>query len=191
MYQYSRNTPQVYIDPDGQEIRFANAESARHGLSDAKAGLPPSQRAALTTVTAGGKTTLKVNGDDAKAAGPNSLLGRLAAESASSKVVQVTYVKPTDTITVVGNSGAKENTSLEAQTTELNKRNPSSDPNDKQYVDGLTLFAHGDKSVPAHSADAGTTDSYVSDEAVDSPGTFYEEVVVHAGTFVTTDDPTA
>jgi hypothetical protein len=55
----------------------------------------------------------------------------------------------------------------------------------------MTLASHGNADFPFHSADPGVTDSYISREAADSPATFYEEVLVQAGTFIKTDDPTA
>jgi RHS repeat-associated protein len=185
MYSHTRNNPLVFVDPDGKEIRFANADSAKHGLSDARAGLPPSQRSAVSTVTANGKTSLSVNADAAKAAGPNSLLGRLGAEAASSKVVQVNYVAPTDSIKLVGASGP-QTTSLNDLTERAQKKDPGA------HIDGLTMPAHGDSNFPEHSSDPGVTNSFISnDQAVDSPPIFYHEVVVHGGTFVATDSPTA
>lgn len=183
MYSYSRNNPTSMYDPDGREVRFANADQAKLGLNAASRGLPPYQRGAVSVSPTGkdGQMHLQVDHAAAQAAGSTSLLGRLDAVASSSKVVNAHFVDPAEKIPFDKNGKAGE-TSLLQKTIDANMKGGHG------VVDGTTLFDKGSKSFPEHST-TGETEAYISNTAKENtPAAFYEEVVVHAGTYFETGD---
>lgn len=178
MYSYSRNNPTSMTDPDGKEVVFANADQAKMGIRAATRGLPADQRGAVSVSASG---HLQVDPAAAKAAGAGSLLGRLDAVATNSKVVNVHFVDPSEKIAFTKNGKSGE-TSLLQKTIDANMKGGHG------VTDGTTLFDKGSKSFPEHST-TGETEAFISTTAQENtPAAFYEEVVVHAGTYFETGD---
>jgi RHS repeat-associated protein len=178
LYSYTRNSPTIAIDSDGKEIIFKDVQQATQALNAARGGLPQSQRDAVyVRQSENNQLQLAVNPDSAKAAGKDSLLGRLEKVATDSKVAEVNFVGANDSLKAI-----KFGVASITDTFTLSGKG----------LDGITLPEFGGKDHPQYnnvglnSTQPGVTEVDISNTASDESQALFHETLVHVESFFDT-----
>jgi RHS repeat-associated protein len=188
-YSYVANMPLRFTDPTGKDLQFKTEDDAKQAVQFYQKGLDKDlQKYVSYKKNDDGTLSLTVDAKVAKAMGSSSILGRLEAAASAKEVAVISFVKKSDTFSVVvqGPDGSKRTVSTSLARVD-------------QAGQTLLPFESRDAGNPkgvaarVYSTEPNKTQVIIAtDPSVRTPTqAILAETLVHFGEFVRTGNPAA